>query len=67
MVVLAGDIYGGVREISWAREHFRLTPPVIYVCGNHEYYGEESVDHVGALRSDGRKRGRGARRRLARR
>jgi predicted phosphodiesterase len=38
IVVLAGDIHIGVHGIDWARRSFPLTP-VIYVPGNHEFYG----------------------------
>ncbi|WLH51300.1 metallophosphoesterase [Pseudomonas tolaasii] len=37
LVILAGDIHKGVRGVKWANEAF--TSPVIYVPGNHEYYG----------------------------
>jgi len=38
VVVLAGDIDKGVRGISWARKAFP-SKPIIYVSGNHEFYG----------------------------
>jgi Calcineurin-like phosphoesterase len=38
IVVLAGDIHVGAHGIDWARRSFPLTP-VIYVPGNHEFYG----------------------------
>lgn len=38
VVVLAGDIHVGEAGIEWARESFP-DRPVIYVLGNHEYYG----------------------------
>lgn len=37
VVVLAGDIDIGTRGVTWARETFVC--PVVYVPGNHEYYG----------------------------
>ncbi|WP_346830922.1 metallophosphoesterase [Pseudomonas abietaniphila] len=37
VVILAGDIDIKTRGVKWANEVFRC--PVIYVCGNHEYYG----------------------------
>ncbi len=37
VVVLAGDIDVGVHGIEWARRAFE--GPVLYVPGNHEYYG----------------------------
>lgn len=39
VVVLAGDIHTKQRGISWAVENIR-DRPVIYVLGNHEFYGE---------------------------
>lgn len=38
VVVLAGDIHVKSRGIGWALKHFPHTP-VVYVLGNHEYYG----------------------------
>jgi predicted phosphodiesterase len=37
VVILAGDIDVKTRGVMWANEAFQC--PVIYVCGNHEYYG----------------------------
>lgn len=37
VVVLAGDIDVGARGVEWARRAFGC--PVLYVPGNHEYYG----------------------------
>ncbi len=37
LVILAGDIDTKIRGINWANEVFGC--PVIYVLGNHEYYG----------------------------
>jgi Icc-related predicted phosphoesterase len=39
VVVLAGDIDRGTKGIAWARQAFPDVP-VLYVAGNHEYYGE---------------------------
>ena len=39
LIVLAGDIGLGVRGLEWAANAFR-GKPVVYVPGNHEYYGE---------------------------
>ena len=41
VVILAGDIDIKSRGVSWANDTFQC--PVIYVCGNHEYYG----GHIG--------------------
>ena len=40
VVVLAGDIGVGRSSIEWAARHFRQVP-VIYVPGNHEFYGQD--------------------------
>ena len=37
-VILAGDIHAGTRGLAWAAERFAGTP-VLYVPGNHEFYG----------------------------
>lgn len=37
VVILAGDIDVGTRGIQWAKSAF--SSPVLYVPGNHEYYG----------------------------
>lgn len=39
VVVLAGDIHVGDKAIKWAQRMF-ASSTVIYVLGNHEYYGE---------------------------
>ena len=39
IVVLAGDVHKGRRGLDWIRARFPDTP-VVYVLGNHEYYGE---------------------------
>lgn len=38
VVILAGDTHTGEQGIQWALEHLKDIP-VIYVNGNHEYYG----------------------------
>jgi Icc-related predicted phosphoesterase len=40
VVILAGDIGVGLGGIEWAAGHFP-NHPVIYVPGNHEYYGQD--------------------------
>jgi len=49
VVVLAGDIHSGTFGLRWAREEFPDTP-IIYVPGNHEYYGRQLLDLSDALR-----------------
>ena len=38
VVILAGDIHVGCKGIKWVQKHFP-DKPVIYVMGNHEFYG----------------------------
>lgn len=38
VVILAGDIHAGTRGLGWAAERFAGTP-ILYVPGNHEFYG----------------------------
>jgi Icc-related predicted phosphoesterase len=40
IVVLAGDIGVGTSGVEWAAEHY-ADVPVIYVPGNHEFYGHD--------------------------
>jgi Icc-related predicted phosphoesterase len=47
MVVLAGDIDKGARGLAWAEATFDA--PVVYVPGNHEYYGFDYDDTNAAL------------------
>lgn len=49
VVVLAGDIHLGVRGIEWARECFPKSD-VIYVPGNHEFYGREMHETTADMR-----------------
>lgn len=39
--ILAGDIGAGFQGLDFAKKHF--SKPVIYVCGNHEFYGQRTV------------------------
>lgn len=36
VVVLAGDIHLGTKALDWIKREFTI--PVIYICGNHEFY-----------------------------
>ena len=43
-VVLAGDIAGRTDGLRWAAKAFRqcpVSPEILYVAGNHEYYGQD--------------------------
>ena len=48
-IVLAGDVAAGTRGIAWAREWGRGLP-VLYVAGNHEFYGHELPGLIDELR-----------------
>ena len=45
VVVLAGDIHNGAKGVQWAAKRFADTP-VIYVPGNHEFYGQRDIPHT---------------------
>jgi 3',5'-cyclic AMP phosphodiesterase CpdA len=49
VIVLAGDIHAGIDGILWGRTHFPESP-VIYVPGNHEFYGREMQATLTELR-----------------
>ena len=53
VVVLAGDIHEGRAGIAWARKYFR-DRPIVYVPGNHEYYGRDLDELRNGLRESGR-------------
>jgi predicted phosphodiesterase len=55
-VVLAGDIHVGTEGLQWATQHFPDIP-VIYVPGNHEYYGGNLPDVRDAIREEGNRTG----------
>ena len=46
VVVLAGDIGVGTQGVEWAIRNFE-DKPVVYICGNHEFYG---LDLHGVMR-----------------
>lgn len=45
LVILAGDIGVGLDGIRWAQRHFPDLP-VVYIAGNHEYYGHSLPDYL---------------------
>jgi len=49
VVVLAGDICTGADGVRWARE-WAQGRPVIYLAGNHEFYGHAFPDVIASLR-----------------
>lgn len=51
LVVLCGDIGPGLSGLAWAeREMNRLGTQVLYVPGNHEFYGREYFSHLDRMR-----------------
>ncbi len=50
VIVLAGDIHNGLAGLEWARKTFG-DRPVIYVAGNHEYYGTVFPDFMTVLKA----------------
>ena len=44
VTVLGGDIAVGLEGIAWALQDFK--PPVVYVMGNHEFYGQLPMQKV---------------------
>jgi predicted phosphodiesterase len=50
LIILAGDIDTGTKGAEWAlSEAERLEKPIVYVPGNHEYYGQEYFATVAAI------------------
>lgn len=56
VIVLAGDIHSGTRGVEWARRQFPLLP-ILYVPGNHEFYGRELQETLSDLQKAGRRFG----------
>jgi predicted phosphodiesterase len=56
IIVLAGDIHVGLLGVEWARRAFPLCP-VVYVPGNHEFYGGSLADLREELFARGRSLG----------
>jgi predicted phosphodiesterase len=53
-ILLAGDIAVGTDGIEWARRQFP-DMPIVYVPGNHEFYGARLPDALEALRAQARR------------
>ena len=54
VVILAGDINVKARGVTWAKETF--AGPVLYVAGNHEFYGGHLVRTLLKMRLAGNER-----------
>jgi len=51
VVVLAGDIHTRNRGLEWAKECIK-DKVVVYVLGNHEFYGRTYPKHIHALKAE---------------
>jgi predicted phosphodiesterase len=49
VVILAGDIHIKDKGVLWALENIK-DKPVLYVLGNHEFYGKAHPKHIGSLK-----------------
>lgn len=56
VVVLAGDIGKGILGLKWARHHFP-DQRIVYVPGNHEFYGQQRLDTLACMRIEAREAG----------
>lgn len=56
VVVLAGDIAHASKGIQWARDAFP-EQPIVYVPGNHEFYGADRPETLAAMHIAARKNG----------
>ncbi|MGH8303238.1 MAG: metallophosphoesterase, partial [Steroidobacteraceae bacterium] len=56
IIVLAGDVHSGSRGVEWARRQFPLMP-ILYVPGNHEFYGRDIQETLSDLKKAGRRYG----------
>lgn len=50
-VVLAGDVSTKLNGIKWIKQRFR-NKPVIYICGNHEFYGAKLPSLMDKIRAE---------------
>jgi predicted phosphodiesterase len=53
VIVLAGDIGKGAKGVYWAREVFP-EKPILYVPGNHEFYGTQRSETLSLLHIAGK-------------
>ena len=53
VIVLAGDIFTGTKGIAWARQSFP-SQYIVYVAGNHEFYGHHWDQLLDQLRDEAR-------------
>jgi len=53
VIILAGDIGKGNKDVYWARQTFP-DKPILYVPGNHEFYGTQRLETLRLLRIAGK-------------
>lgn len=53
LIVLAGDIGSGDKGVQWARKAFP-EKPIVYVPGNHEFYGSQRIETLSSLHATGK-------------
>ncbi|MBT8387846.1 MAG: metallophosphoesterase [Ignavibacteria bacterium] len=53
VIILAGDIGIGNKGVKWIKDHIKKVP-VIYVLGNHEYYGNKYPGLLNKLKDETR-------------
>jgi predicted phosphodiesterase len=53
-ILLAGDVAVGIQGIQWARNTFGDLP-IVYVPGNHEFFGLQLPEALEALREEARR------------
>lgn len=53
VVVLAGDIGKGIFPLKWSRWNFP-DQPIVYVPGNHEFYGAQRLEMLAKMRIEAR-------------
>ncbi len=51
LVILAGDIHIKEKGIHWAKENIK-DKPVLYVLGNHEFYGKAYPKHINSMKKE---------------
>lgn len=56
VIVLPGDIWKGDKGIYWARSIWP-NKPIVYVAGNHEFYGKNRLEVLAKLRIAARETG----------
>ncbi|MGO7319408.1 metallophosphoesterase [Rhizobium ruizarguesonis] len=51
--VVAGDVMSPpLASVKWLHQHIGKRMPVVFVAGNHEYYGQVYVDALAAMIAD---------------